>query len=283
MSNWVEKIKSNQQYLALIDKAAPFVLLCLIIYLCWKLASIFWLLVAPPQVHQAEAVTLGSRQAQVPSIDQFALFYQAGQNPAAQDEQLNLSLQGVVVGSPQQFSSAVIKVMEQADRYRVGETVEGTNYQLAEVQWNKVVLRQNNGATRTLEFQGVQNGLYQPVVAQTNTRQRLGIASTPPQTNSEQQLLGQATQRLQDNREQYLQEMGVQSSSEGYEVSARSPTALRNKLGLQPGDRILSLNGQTMASGQTEAQLLEQVKKQGQVRLEIKRGDQTMTIQQDLK
>ena len=59
--------------------------------------------------------------------------------------------------------------------------------------------------------------------------------------------------------------------------------ALRNKLGLQPGDRIMSLNGQTVGQGQTEAQLLEQARREGQVRLEIKRGDQVMTVQQDFK
>jgi len=45
----------------------------------------------------------------------------------------------------------------------------------------------------------------------------------------------------------------------------------------------LSLNGQTLSQGQTEAQLLEQARREGQVKLEIKRGDQVMTIQQDLK
>ena len=88
---------------------------------------------------------------------------------------------------------------------------------------------------------------------------------------------------MQDNRDQYLQDMGVSASGGGYEVSLKTPSALRNKLGLQPGDRIMSLNGQTVGQGQTEAQLLEQARREGQVRLEIKRGDQMMTVQQDFK
>ena len=46
------------------------------------------------------------------------------------------------------------------------------------------------------------------------------------------------------------------------------PAALRNKLGLQPGDRILSLNGQSVGQGQNDAQLLEQARREGQVKLE---------------
>jgi general secretion pathway protein C len=78
--------------------------------------------------------------------------------------------------------------------------------------------------------------------------------------------------------------MGVSSSAGGgFEVTARTPAGLRNKLGLQPGDRIMSLNGQAVGQGQSEAQLLEQARREGQVKLEIKRGDQVMTVQQDFK
>ena len=45
--------------------------------------------------------------------------------------------------------------------------------------------------------------------------------------------MGQAIQQMQGNREQYLRDMGVSGNSgEGYEVTERTPTALRNKLGL---------------------------------------------------
>jgi len=45
----------------------------------------------------------------------------------------------------------------------------------------------------------------------------------------------------------------------------------------------MSLNGQAVGQGQSEAQLLEQARREGQVKLEIKRGDQVMTVQQDFK
>ncbi len=39
--------------------------------------------------------------------------------------------------------------------------------------------------------------------------------------------------------------------------------------------------GKTSGTGQSDAQLLEQARREGQVKLEIKRGDQVMTIQQN--
>ena len=278
MNEWIEKIQQLNWKQA--DRAAPILLALLILYLCWKLASIFWLLMAPPQVIQLERVELGSQQPQVPNLSSFALFQEAGKSAAA-DENINLVLQGVVVGYPSQFSSAVIKVNEVADRYRVGESIDTTSYQLAEVYWDRVVLRQNNGTTRELPFKRIENGLdqaiVQPVVNASNSNHQ-SIQAVPSQENS---ALGQAVQKIQEDREQYLKDMGVNAASGGYEVTSRTPAALRSKLGLQPGDRIMSLNGQAVGQGQSDAQLLEQARREGQVKLEIKRGDQVMTIQQN--
>lgn len=88
---------------------------------------------------------------------------------------------------------------------------------------------------------------------------------------------------MNEDRDAYMKNMGVNATSgQGYEVTDQTPAALRNKLGLRAGDRILSLNGQAVGQGQSDVQLLEQAKKDGAVRIEIKRGDQVMTIQQSL-
>jgi general secretion pathway protein C len=279
MNQWIEKIQQLNWKQA--DRIAPLLLILLILYLCWKLANIFWLLVAPPQVMQLDRVELGSQQPQVPNISSFALFHEAGKTAAAEDN-VNLILQGVVVGHPNQFSSAVIKVNDQADRYRVGESIAPTSYQLAEVHWDRVVLRQSNGTTRELQFKGIENGLDQSIVQPAATSlPTTNNQVTPSMPSQEQNALGQAVQKIQQDRDQYLKDMGVNAASGGYEVTARTPAALRSKLGLQPGDRIMSLNGQAVGQGQSDAQLLEQARREGQVKIEIKRGDQVMTIQQN--
>lgn len=283
MNDWMEKLK--QYNWKNTGRLAPAVLAVLIICLCWKLASMLWLLLAPPQAMQMDRVELGSQQAQVPNISSFALFQEAGRASGA-DENLNMALQGVVVGYPSQYSSAVIKVNDTAERYRVGEMIEGSSYTLAEVYWDKVFLRSGNGAMRELAFKGIENGLDQPIVPSSSANTSMNNAEQQQNSGSSQtqSALGQAVQRMQENREQYMQEMGISSSSGGgFEVTARTPAALRNKLGLQPGDRIMTLNGQSVGAGQTEVQLLEQARREGQVKLEVKRGDQVMTVQQDFK
>ncbi|RZG48325.1 type II secretion system protein N [Acinetobacter wuhouensis] len=272
------------------DQLAPVVLFILILALCWKLASIFWWVVAPPQVMQPEQVSLGSQQVQVPNISGFSLFNEVGSNAAA-DDSIPMQLQGVMVAYPSRASSAVIKVKEVADRYAVGDTLEGTSYQLSEVYWDHVVLSQNGNNSKELRFNKL-DSLYQPIPQNADGQNQNSSMPSPssnsestPQVpqNSSQNALGQAIDRMNENREQYLKNMGVSTSGgQGYEVTDQTPAALRNKLGLRSGDRILSLNGQAVGQGQSDVQLLEQAKREGKVKIEIKRGDQVMTIQQSL-
>ncbi len=269
-----------------LNRAAPVVLLLLILYLCWKLAALFWLLIAPPQAMQLERVELGSQQPQIPNIGAFSLFQEVGQS-AGVVETANIILQGVMVASPSYNSSAVLKINDQVDRYRVGEMLANSGFELAEVYWDRVILRRSTGATQEVLFKGLENGLNQPIVPETSASSSSMPAmpsnSGMPEQPSPQNEIGRAIQQMQENKDQYLQNMGVSAADGSYEVTSRTPAALRNRLGLRPGDRILSLNGQTLSQGQTEAQLLEQARREGQVKLEIKRGDQVMTIQQDLK
>ncbi|MDA0776144.1 MAG: PDZ domain-containing protein [Proteobacteria bacterium] len=258
------------------ERVAPLCLMLLILALCWKLAGLFWLWVAPPQVMQMPRVELGSQQPQVPNITNFALFAEQSKNPA--DDQLNLQLQGVVVGQPSQFSSAVIKANNVAERYRVGENIEGSAYYLAEVYWDRAILKNNSGQTRELFFQGIDN-LDQQIVPPATAP----VAA--PAVSQEQQALGQAVQNLQQDREQYLKDLGVNTNNteQGYQVTEQTPAALRSRLGLQAGDQIMSLNGQTIGQGQNDAQLLERARREGQVKIEVKRGDRIITVQQNFQ
>ena len=282
--------KFKQLDLQTFNKAAPALLVLLILYLCWKLAALFWLVVAPPQALQLERVELGSQQSRIPNISSFALFQETGQS-AASAEVSNILLQGVMVASPSYLSSAVLKLNDQVDRYRVGESLGNSGYELAEVYWDRVIIRQQNGVSKEVFFKGMENGLNQPWQSNEQKSGRSssssnwgGSANQPTnEPASPQNEIGRAIQQMNENREQYLENMGVSAGEGGYEVTSRTPAVLRNRLGLRPGDRIVSLNGQTVTAGQSEVQLLEQARQQGQVKLEIKRGDQVMTIQQDLK
>lgn len=279
MDAWMQKIQ--QLRWQKLDKLGPLILALLILWLCWKLASLFWWVVAPPQPMQFDRVELGSQQAQVPNISSFALFNEPAATTA--QDNINLELQGVLLGSPSFLSSAVIKLNDTAERYRVGETLASTSYQLVEVYWDHVVLKQGNGATREVKFKGIDKGLYQPADPVISNPNNIPPQTPEPVQNAPQSALGQAIQQMQDNREQYLKNMGVSGGADGYEISDQTPANLKNTLGLRSGDRILSVNGQTVGQGLSEVQLLEQVRRQGHAKIEIKRGDQVMTIQQSFQ
>lgn len=265
-----------------LNRLSPMLLAILILLLCWKLATLFWWVVAPPQLIQVGQVTLGSKQVQVPNISAFSLFQEVGASESTADANLVMQLQGVVVANPSSNSSAVIKVNDVADRYVLGENIENSAYRLTEVYWDRIVLQQSSGAIKELKFVGIEN-LNQPMVPETAQQNVAPVEPSQANINNNQRAIGQAIDKIQENRDQYLKNMGVNAGGgQGYEVTDQTPSALRNKLGLRSGDRILSLNGQAVGQGQSDVQLLEQAKKEGKVKIEIKRGDQVMTIQQDL-
>lgn len=266
------------------DKFAPLVLLLLILALCWKLASVFWWVIAPPQLIQPEQVVPGSQQQQIPNIFSFSLFQEQNANANAADDSIQMQLQGVVISSPARLSTAVIKVGEVAERYQVGNTIAGTSYQLSEVYWDHVVLTQGNGTVREVKFSSLE--MNQPIVdEQAAPSQEMApvMPSTPPPVSQEQGAINQAIQQINEDREAYLKNMGVNAGGgQGYEVTDQTPSALKNKLGLRAGDRVISLNGQPVGQGVSDAQLLERARREGKVKIEIQRGDQVMTVQQSL-
>lgn len=265
-----------------LDRSASLVLLLLILMLCWKLASILWWVVAPPQLLQPEQVVMGSKQIQVPNISAFSLFYEAGAGTTQADDNVDMQLQGVMVSSPSSRSTAVIKIGETAERYVLGQLVGDTAYRLVAVSWDNIVLKNNNGATKILKFNRIGN-LYQPEPEQEGGEQQSGDVPPIVAAPSSQSAIGQAIEQMTEDREEYLKKMGVNAGGgQGYEVTDQTPSALRNKLGLRAGDRILSLNGKSVGQGQSDIQLLEQAKREGQVKIEVKRGDQVMTLQQSL-
>ena len=162
-----------------------------------------------------------------------------------------------MVASPSYLSSAVLKLNDQVDRYRVGESLGNSGYELAEVYWDRVIIRQQNGASKEVFFKGLENGLNQPWQSNEQKSGRSssssnwgGTANQPTnEPASPQNEISRAIQQMNENREQYLENMGVSAGEGGYEVTSRTPAVLRNRLGLRPGDRIVSLNGQTVTAG----------------------------------
>ena len=112
-----------------------------------------------------------------------------------------------------------------------------------------------------------------PTIAPSN-----GANTSPSAANS---AIGGAIQGLQQNASGYLSQMGVAATGQGYLVTDAMSAGLKNRLGLQTGDKVLSVNGQNVGQNPTQdAQLLRQVQQAGQAQIQVQRGDQVVTVRQ---
>ena len=281
MQQWVDKLKNVK-----IDRVAPIILLLLLIWLSWRIANLFWWFMAPPQTPTVQQVVMGAQQKVMPDIVRFSLFEEQGVNPQAQQQDLPIKLEGVMLSSPSYLSSALIRVNNQATSFRVGANIEGTSLTLDEVYWDRIIVRESSGATREVIFGDKPfslNNMDTTAEAASNISSANNNTVPPfaPPANNAQNAIGNAIDQIQNDRDNYLNQMGLAATGGGFEISERTPPALRARLGLKPGDRIISVNGQSVGSGMNEAQLLEQMRKSGQAKIEIQRGEQTLTIQQN--
>lgn len=266
-----------RQYFQLktLDIAAPWLLFVAVVWLCWKLAALIWLVLAPPQPPAVREVSIqGNQGLSVPNVTGFSLFKENRTDVSAQSvSDVPLKLEGVFIGRPSSNSAAVIRAADQSNRYRVGQQIEGSSQQLVAVAWDHIVLRYPDGRENTLYFGD------QPVPTNNN----VSSGSAQPAMNEGQQAqsaIGDAIRQLQSNPTGYLNQMGVQPTGQGYEVTSAANAELRNKLGLRPGDKIVSLNGRPLGQVQNDVRVLEQIQQQRSAQIEIRRGEQTMTIQQ---
>lgn len=93
--------------------------------------------------------------------------------------------------------------------------------------------------------------------------------------------IGGAIDGLQQNPAGYLSQMGVAATGQGYLVTDGMPAGLKNKLGLETGDKVLSVNGQSIGQNPSQdAQILQQVQQAGQAQIQVQRGDQVVTVRQ---
>lgn len=93
------------------------------------------------------------------------------------------------------------------------------------------------------------------------------------------ELIESYKQRLEENPEQFLQEVGLtpvsQDTASGYKVSEN----LAKRLGLREGDILTSINGETIGDIKSDLpRVLEQMNSSS-AKLQVKRGDETISIE----
>lgn len=287
-----------------LNRFSAWLLLLAIIWLCWTAARLLWLLLAAPL---APALPLAPLQNTANSNTDysglFAIFSDPDPIAAAVQPPPNIGLKGVLIAIPESLSSALLDVNGEVKNYRIGDTLKDSDYTLVAVDWNEVIIADAYDKETVIRMAEAMPLDQSAMLAGAVSNQRLPEnamlpnspnLSSPDQVNPDtapneetssegepKSAIDEAVTELQSNPASYLSRMGVMASGESYQVTAAMPAKLRNRLGLEPGDKVLTVNGQSVGSnpGQ-DASVLQQVKQAGEAQIEVQRGDQVITIRQ---
>ncbi len=293
--------------LDILNRFSGWLLLLAVGWLCWTAARLLWLMLAPPIT---PALPLAPLQNMTGSLTDnsslFAIF--ADPDPAAVAAQPppNVTLKGVLLAVPESLSSALLDVNGTVKNYRIGDSLQDSGYTLVAVDWNAVVIADAAAKQSVISMADAMPLDQRGMAANAISNQRLpdannnnnlsasalpqpmdipnpnaSDANTNTDSNNPNSAIDEAVNELQENPASYLSRMGVMASGEGYQVTAAMPAGLRNRLGLEPGDRVMSVNGQNVGNnpGQ-DASILQQAQKSGEAQIEVKRGEQVITIRQ---
>ena len=215
----------------------------------------------------------------------------------AAETRLPLELRAVFESSESNISAAIIGQRGQnAKLFTVGDSVPG-NAILEGVVGDQVLLRRA-GKLESLSFPkskylATQNQKAKetndqpenkrPVSSSNIVKQTLvtEIAETSeaqastPQSSTEPALL----REFKENPQEMISKIGLsETKSGGYRVGNVSKSPFLRQSGLQSGDVILSVNGQTLSNVQNDRTQLAGLMAGGTARLEIQRGDIRFTI-----
>lgn len=282
-----------------LNRFSGWLLLLTIAWLCWTAARLLWLLLAPPLAPALPLATLQNKSsANTDSGSVFAIFAEPDPIAAAVQPPPNIGLKGVLLAIPESLSSAMLDVNGEVKNYRIGDRLKDSGYTLIAVDWNEIVIADANEKQTVIQMPEAMPLDQSDMIAGGISNQRLpnnNMLPTTPQsmenitpeapetgeTTSPQSAIEEAVTALQDNPASYLSRMGVMASGESYQVTAAMPAKLRNRLGLEPGDQVLTVNGQSVGSNPAQdAGVLQQIQQSGEAQIEVRRGEQVITIRQ---
>ncbi len=337
-------VMANSQLLTLANKLtskwlnrlAPLLLMLAVVWLCWNMARILWLFLAPLQAPNLPVLPMqtnnGSQtiQTNAQSFTIFEIPDNKPKQPTIERAPSNIELKGVMMAIPVSNSSALINVNGKIQNYRIGKQLEGTNYTLESVSWNEITLinpqnamtkvKMNDSLNLNQEF--IPKDGYTRATSSSNSNRNNGEATNQPINNvikptgkpinrapskptnklphkalskapnnnsnansidspvdDDIKSVEQTLEDIKQNPKKYLTQMGVQTGGDGYTITNAMPADIRQKVGLQIGDKILTVNGQPVGRNPAEdAHLLQQIQQTGQANIKIQRGKSEFTF-----
>lgn len=260
------------------------------LWMAWAVAGMLWLfaghgsvpLPAPPPAPKRPAVPAVD-VAQLASLNLFGappVVAAGGSAANAPDTTLQLRLAGVFVNVVPERSSAIVAERNNpsapAKVYRANDSLPGGAV-LAEVHDDRIVIRRGDGATEVLRFEktGLLDGGGQPAARTSGIEPTNGDADKVDVRSA----LDSAIAAMGRNPEAFIQQFGLKPGPGGYEVTSATPEDLRGVLGLQPGDRLISVNGRRLGNPRQDQEVLQALKNSGAARVDVQRGGQIVTIE----
>ena len=283
----------------ILNRCSGWLLLLAIAWLCWTAARLLWLLLAAPLAPALPLAPLQNSSASDRDYSGlFAIFSDPDPVTAAVQPPPNVGLKGVLLAIPESLSSALLDVNGEVKNYRIGDGLKDSHYTLVAVDWNSVIIADANDKQTVISMPEAMPLDQSAMLAGAVSNQRLpdtSILPTAPQPaqdigaestergseSNPQSAIEEAVTALQENPASYLSRMGVMAAGESYQVTAAMPSKLRNRLGLEPGDKVLTVNGQSVGNNPAQdAGVLQQVQQAGEAQIEVQRGEQVITIRQ---
>jgi general secretion pathway protein C len=248
-------------------------MVALVLLLAWQLAYWTWRFAAPGPV--------AASRSNAPEAVDLALASRlfggaASSGAAALASTSGLKLKGVIAPTPGTTASAIFARTGGKDLavFIDGDILPGVK--LAEVFPDHVIV------TRAGVRERVDLEAYRTAVASSSSPGRTGpgfrLNVARSGTNNFSFTRKELDDALRDpNQLGYLGQIGMPPGG-GVRMEAAPPGSLASKLGLQPGDVLRKLNGQTVASPGDLARLYQQFATLSSVQVEVERGGNTVQL-----
>jgi general secretion pathway protein C len=256
--------------------------------MAWTLAGILWLLSGHNDAPLAAPPAKARRAAPAVDVGQLASFNLFGAAPVAAgsgnaaanapDTTLQLRLAGVFVNADPALSSAIVAERNNpsapAKSYGVNESLPGGAV-LAEVHDDRILLRRgDNSEILRFEKTSLLDG-----GANAGAAPGGNIPPEESETMDVRDALGNAIHALTVAPEAFVQQMGLKAGPDGYEITDSTPEDLRAAIGLQAGDKVVSVNGRRLGNPRQDRDALAGLRSSGFARVEVQRGGQIVTIE----
>jgi type II secretion system protein C len=208
---------------------------------------------------------------------------------------LNLKLTGTVTGGNGANYAFIENTATRGDQqlYQVGDTIQ--NRVIVDIQGNCVILEQN-GKNEQLCFPNRQGSVGSAPEQQSVSRETSDADNDSEDSNGEVVQVDEATWRIPRElmQEQFANLGGlaqqarvtpyvVQGETRGFRVTRLKANSLLQKIGLQHGDVLQKVNGNSITSPADALQAYQQLQQAGTVRLEILRRDRASTLTYEIR